>query len=116
MDEEKKNLDEITDEVETNEQNAEIDEDAQQYMDERNEEKKQIESYRSICRAIVAILFVIAFIGEMILAMEQPFLGVVLILASVLITVLLEKEIDIVCNLFIDVKAIRIQLWKNSQK
>ena len=119
MDEERINLDETADVVEiskTNEQNAEKDAEAQEYMDERNAEKKQIDSFRSICRAIVAILAVFSIIGGVFLIDVKTSLGVWVIIVSVLIAALLEKLIDIVCNFFIDVKEIRIQLWKNSQK
>ena len=118
MKQEQNNLDETVDEAKTDgtiDLEADIDEQVR-YMEERNAEKAQIESFRSICKAIVAILFVFALIGGIFLLQIHEMLGVSVIAGSVLLTVLIEKLIDIICNLFVDVKAIRIQLWESNHK
>ncbi|MBO4283588.1 MAG: hypothetical protein J5958_03090 [Clostridia bacterium] len=85
------------------------------YLDERKEEAKQINSFRSICRALVAILFLVEFIGGFALLSVEVFFGVCVIVVSVLCVVIAEKFIDVICNFFLDVKAIRVNLWENSQ-
>ena len=86
------------------------------YIEERKNEKKQIESFRVICKTIVAILFIVSLIFGVYCLSLETVIGVGIIVVSVLLVALFERLIDVVCNLFVDVKAIRVLLWEQKHK
>ena len=118
MDEEQVKCEKTVDGAENGGSNNPKADDAQKesYMEERKAEKEQIESFRSICKTIVALLFVVSLIFSIYYLSFYTMIGVGMIIVSVLTVVLLEKLIDIICNLFVDVKAIRVLLWEINHK